>query len=75
MNVFNPLPSNKIVDCFKLKEFADNKTNIDEKLKFGFGKVETLWEKEKMLVTSIFSFSHVYKKLLLPVSLKVWIMW
>ena len=35
-----------------------------------------MWDKEKMLVTSIFSLSHnVFKSLLSSRSLKVWIVW
>ena len=40
-----------------LKAFADDKINVIQKLKIVLGRVETLWEKEKMLATSIFSFS------------------
>ena len=31
---FNPLPNNKILDRFKLKEVADHKINVTQKLKF-----------------------------------------
>ena len=62
----NSLPNNKILDRFKLKAFADNKM----RLKYGnlFGEEQrTLLEKEKMLVTSVFSYSHnVFKRLLIP---------
>ena len=68
-----------ILDWSKLKAFADDKIDVTQKLKFHLGKVEnivgkgenagyqhflkTLWEKEKMLVTSIFSFFHkVFQK-------------
>ena len=54
----NSLPNDKILDWSKLQAFADNKINVNEKLKIVLGRVETLWEKEKMLVTSIFSFSQ-----------------
>ena len=50
------LPNDKTIDCSKFKAFADDNLNMTENLK-------TLWEKEKMLVTIIFSFSHnVFKK-------------
>ena len=53
------------MDWSKLKAFADDKSNLNEKLKFVLGRVETMLEKEKMLVTSIFSFSNnVFKRLL-----------
>ena len=49
--------NNEMLDLSKLKAFADNKINKTEKFKFVIGWVETLWEKGKILVTSIFSFS------------------
>ena len=54
---FNSLPNDKVFDWFKLKAFAIVKMNVNEKLKFVFGRVENIvgkGEKEKMLVTSIF---------------------
>ena len=49
---------------------------MTQKLKFVLGRGQIrLWEKEKMLVTSIFSFSHYVFKNFFPVeSLKLWIM-
>ena len=59
----NSIPTDKIVGQSKLKAFADGKINMTLKLKGG-GFQETLWEKEKIMVTSIFSFSHnVLKRL------------
>ena len=59
------LYQNKFLDWSKLKELADDKINVTEKLKFVFGRVENMWDKEKMLVTSIFSISYsVFKRLL-----------
>ena len=53
------LPNDKILDWSKFKACADDKINLNENLKFVLWKVnKTLWEKEKMPVTSIFSFSH-----------------
>ena len=43
----NPLPDDKILGFPKLKVFSDDKLNV----------TQTLWEKKKMLVTSIFFFS------------------
>ena len=65
--MLNSLPNDKILDCSKLKTFADDKIYVTEKVKFVLGTIKkTLWEKEKMLVTSIFSFSHnVFKSLFL----------
>ena len=52
----NSLPNRKILDRSKLKPFTDDKINLTEKLKFVLGMVENTWEKEKMLVSSIFYF-------------------
>ena len=64
---FNLKPSNKILDLAKLKEFSDDKTNVTEKLTFVYGQVENsrgeIWEKEKMMVTSIFLlFAQCFQK-------------
>ena len=64
--LFKPLPNNKIWDLSKLEALADDKINVIEKLKIVIGRVKTMWEKEKMLVTSIFSFSHNVGKSLSP---------
>ena len=59
----NSLPNDKFSDWSKLKTFANDKLSLTEKLKFVFRR-KTLWEKEKMLVTSIFYFSYnVFKSL------------
>ena len=47
---FNPLPDDKISDWFKLKAFADDKLNVTKMIISVFDRVETLWEKEKLLV-------------------------
>ena len=39
-NQFNTLPNNKFVDWSKLKELADEKINVTEKLNFVLGMVE-----------------------------------
>ena len=63
---FNPFPNDKSLDSSKLKEFADNNFKFDENGRMFSKQVETLWEKEKLLVTSNFSFSHgVFKRLVL----------
>ena len=62
----NAIPNKKNLKQSRLKTFAHDNIKITQKLKFVLGRVEKLWEKEKMLVTSIFSFSHnVFKSLLL----------
>ena len=63
---FNSLPNDKILDRTKLKAFADMKLNAAKMMISIFYRVETLWEKEKMLVTSIFSFSLNNFQSLLP---------
>ena len=54
----NSLLNDKIQDWSKLKAPADNKIKATEESKFVLQRVETLYEKEKMLVISIFSFTH-----------------
>ena len=55
------------LDSSRLKEFADYNFKFDENWRNFFKQVEkTLWEKEKLLVTSNFAFSHsVFKRLAL----------
>ena len=61
----------------KFKVFANDKINWFEIFEICFGKGRrTLQYKEKMLFTSIFSFSHnVLKRLLSQGCLKSWIVW
>ena len=73
---FKSLPNDKILDVTKLKAFADDKIKVAQMTISVFDKVKTLWEKEKMLVTRIFSFSYnVLKRLLVSRLLKVGIVW
>ena len=61
----NSLPNNKILDWSNLKAFADDKMNLNEKLKVVLQRLENILGKEKMLVTNIFSYSqNVFKNLL-----------
>ena len=76
-----PFPKRLNLDDSKLKELADDNFKFDEngrklskRVEYTMRKGEiacyksfkTLWEKEKLLVTSNFSFSHsVFKRLLL----------
>ena len=47
------------IDCSKLKAFADDKLNVNVYLNFNLKMEENIVGKgKKMLVTSIFSFSH-----------------
>ena len=36
------VPNNKILDWSKLKAFAEDKISVNEKLKFGFGRVKNI---------------------------------
>ena len=54
----NPLPDEKLLNWSKLKEIADDILKCIESEKKVLYRVETLWEKEKLVVTSNFSFSH-----------------
>ena len=65
----NSLPNDKIQDWSKRKALADNKIDVTQKFNLFPKKpwflrvcntslLKTLWEKEKLLVTSNFSFSH-----------------
>ena len=57
VKILNSLPNNNILDWSKLKAFADEKMKLLFKLLILFLiGLKTLWEKEKMLVTSIFFF-------------------
>ena len=46
----------------KLKEFADDNFDFDENDRKFSKRGETLWEKEKLVVTSNFSFSQCFQK-------------
>ena len=56
----NPFPQKKVLDSSKLKVFADDNLKFDENgRKFFIPAKKTLWEKEKLLINSNFSFSHI----------------
>ena len=57
-SLFNSLPNDKFLDWSKVKALADVKINVTEKQKFVLVRAEKIIGKEKMLVVSIFSFSH-----------------
>ena len=44
---FNPLPNDKIVDLSKLKAFADDNLNVNQKRKLPLGRVENNVGKEE----------------------------
>ena len=55
---YNSLPNDKIFASTKLEAFADNKINVANSIISLFGKGRKHYgKKEKMLLTSIFSFS------------------
>ena len=60
-----------MLDSFKLKAFADDKFNVAKKVIFVCNMVEKIVGKGEMLVTSIFSFPSVFKRLLFLGRLKV----
>ena len=60
----NPLPEDKFLDSSKLKELADDNFKFEENGRKLSKQVENTVEKEKLLVTRNFSFSHsVFKRL------------
>ena len=69
----NSLANDTFLDQSNLKGFADNEINVIQKLKLFWERAKRLWEKEKMLVTSIFSQS--FQKNSFSRSLKVGIVW
>ena len=57
--LIDTLPNDKTFDLSKLKAFADDKTNLTQKLKFEVRKGRKhCGKKDKMLVTSIFSLTY-----------------
>ena len=62
-----PFPKRQILDASKLKGLADNNFKFDENgRKLPKWEEKPLREKEKLLVTSKFSFSHsVFKRIVL----------
>ena len=52
-----------ILDWSKFKAFADDKISVTVKFKYVLGRAGYYGGNKKMLVTGIFSFSHVFKRL------------
>ena len=74
--MFNLLPNDKIVDWSKLKAFADDRTNVSEKLKFVYGRVENIVEKGKNAVNWHFLlFPQHFQRASFSSLLKVGIKW
>ena len=62
----SPFPKRQILDSSKLKEFAGENFKFDENEGKSFKRIENTVGKEKLLVTSNFSFSHsAFKRLVL----------
>ena len=73
---FNSLPNDKILDHSKLKAFADDEINVNEKLKFALGRVENIVGKgENAAYQHFLLFPQCFQKLSLSGSLKVGIVW
>ena len=66
-HLIQPFPKRQILDSSKLKGFADDNFKLNENgRKFSKRVENTVGKKEKLLVTSNFSFSHiVFKRLVL----------
>ena len=55
---FKSLPNNKILYWTKFKAFADDKVNLNEKIKLVWGRVENIMGKEENAAYQHFSFSN-----------------
>ena len=73
---FNSLPNDKILDYSKLKEFADGKIKVSEKLKLVLGWVENIFGKrENAGYQHFLLFPKCFQKPPSSRSLKVGIVW
>ena len=57
VNWVNPLPNDKILEKSILKAFADDKTNVTEKLKLVLGSIENIVGKGENAGSQLFFFS------------------
>ena len=74
--VINPLPNDKILDWSKFKVFADDKINVNQKLKFTMGRVEHIAGKgENAGYQHFLLFPQCFQKASFSWSLKVGIVW
>ena len=72
----NSLPNDKILDWSKLKAFADDKINVNKKLKFGLEKEENFVEKgENAGYQHFLLFPQCFQQPSFLGSLKVRIVW
>ena len=76
VNYINSLPNDKILDWPKLKAFADDKTNVNEKFIFGLERVENIVGKgENAGYQHFLLILQCFQKPSVPGSLKVGIVW
>ena len=74
--LFHTLPNDKILDWFKLKAFADDKTNETEKVNFVVGRVENIVGKgENAGYRHFLLFPQCFQKSSFSWSFKVVIVW
>ena len=70
------LPNDKFSDRSKLRELADDKINVVEKVKFVLGQIENNVEKgENAGYQHFLLFPHCFQKAYFSGSLKVGIVW
>ena len=73
--LLNPLPTKKFLDSSKLKEFVDDIFKFDENDRKFYKWAQTLSEKEKVLVTSNFSFSQCFQRTRTAYTYKPGLVW
>ena len=74
--MLNSLPNDEILDWSEFKALADDKINVNKKLKFGLGRVENIVGKGENAGNQHFLlFPQCFLKLLFPEVLKVVIVW
>ena len=75
-NVFSSLPNDKILDYSRLKAFAGNKINVNQKLKFDIGRLENNMGKgEHASYQHFLLFQQCFQKAASSGSLKVGTVW
>ena len=72
---FNPLPHEQVLDSSKFKTFEDDSLIEAQLMELYLKEYNTLWEKKKMLVTSIFFFPTMFQKVVSLGLLKLGIQW
>ena len=74
--LLKPVPNDKVLDWFKLKAFADDRTRVAENLKFAFERVENIVGKgENAGYQHFILFPQCFEKATYTRSLKVGIVW